>query len=169
VEEGTIVMKRPKPHDLRMLFVAPPDGKAYAIEGRKIQLYNPKIQTVQEYDMGQYRALADQGLLLGFGSSSKELAVSYSISLGGPDMVGGEKTTRLELIPKSKEMLEHLVKVELWISDTAGVPVQQKLYWKTDGDYWLATYTNMKMNPNLPDSAVRLNLPKGVKKEYPQK
>jgi len=58
--------------------------------------------------------------------------------------------------------------VDLWISDTMGIAVQQKLY-EPGGDYLLTTYTNIKLRLNLPDSLVRLDLPKSVKREYPQK
>jgi outer membrane lipoprotein-sorting protein len=59
-------------------------------------------------------------------------------------------------------------KFELWISDETGISVQQKMY-QRGGDYSLATYTNMKINQNLPDSAVKLNLPKGVQHEHIQR
>jgi hypothetical protein len=48
------------------------------------------------------------------------------------------------------------------------IAVQQKLY-EPGGDYLLATYTNIKLRANLPDSAVKMDLPKSVKREYPQK
>jgi len=166
---GTILIKRPKAHDTRMLIdVKQPDPKQAAIDSRKLQIYEPKSQIVTEYDLGKYRAMVDEYLLLGFGNSSKELQNSYSIALGGPETLGGEKTTRLELIPKTQEALAHLKRVDLWISDTTGLPVQQKFY-LPGGDYDLATFGNMKLNPNLPDSAVKLDLPRGVKREYPQK
>jgi outer membrane lipoprotein-sorting protein len=166
---GTILIKRPKPHETHMLFdVQQPDPKQAAIDSRKLQIYLPKIQTVQEYDLGKYRSMVDEYLLLGFGISSKELQGAYSISLGGTETLGNEKVTRLELIPKSPETLAHLKRVDLWISDSTGLPVQQKLYYPGN-DYDLATYSNIKRNPNLPDSALKLNLPKGVKHEYPQK
>jgi outer membrane lipoprotein-sorting protein len=88
--------------------------------------------------------------------------------LVGVENVGSEKTTRLQLIPKSKELLAHLLRVDLWISDSLGVPIQQKFY--TPGDnYNLCTYSDVMKNPNLPDSAVKLNLPKGTKREHPLK
>ena len=169
VDTGTLVLKRPKPHEIRMLFaVKEPDPKTIAVNGRRAEIYYPKANTVEEYDLGKYKSMVDEFLLLGFGNTSKELQSSYSVTLGGPDKVGNKKATRLELIPKSKEMLKNLSKVELWISDD-GMPVQQKFYWPGSGDYMLATYSNMKINPNLPDSAVTLNLPKGVSRVYPQK
>lgn len=168
VETGAFRMKRVK-HDLHVLFdIKQPAAKAYAFDGHKLEEYLPQEQTVQEYDAGKYKSLADQFLLLGFGTSSKELQAEYTISLGGLETIGDEKTTRLELIPKSKELLVHLPKVDLWISDVMGVPVQQKFY-SPGGNYNLATYSNIMLNPNLPDSAVKLNLPKGVTREHPLK
>ena len=168
VETGTFRMKRTK-HDVRVLFdIKQPEAKAYSFDGKKLEEYLPQEQTVQEYDAGKYKSLADQFLLLGFGTTSKELQAEYSISFGGPETIGNEKTTRIELVPKSKELLVHLPKVDLWISDQMGVPVQQKFY-SPGGNYNLATYSNIMLNPNLPDSAVRLNLPKGVTRERPLK
>ena len=40
--------------------------------------------------------------------------------------------------------------------------IQQKFF-ETGGDYVLTTYTNMVFNPPIPDSALKLEIPKGVK------
>jgi outer membrane lipoprotein-sorting protein len=168
-DEGTILVKRPKPRDMRVLIdFKQPDPKTVAIAGKKVEIFIPKINTVQEYDAGKNRELLDQFLLLGFGSTSADLNRGYTIKAGGAETVAGQKTVRLELIPKSKEVLAHLQKVELWISDTNGLPAQQKFH-MPGGDFTQATYSNVKVNPNLPDSALKLNLPKGVKRETPQK
>ena len=68
------------------------------------------------------------------------------MELGGPETVAGQKTVRLVLTPKSPDVLAKLTKVELWISDTLGIAVQQK-FWEPGGDYELTTYTNVKLNP----------------------
>jgi outer membrane lipoprotein-sorting protein len=169
VDDGTILFKRPKPHDMRMLIdIKKPDQKTVTLQGRKVEIYYPKINTVQEWDAGKNRELLDQILLLGFGSTSKDLQGGYNLREGGPETVAGQKSMRIELLPKSKEAQAHLTKVELWISDANGLPVQQKFH-MPGGDYAMTTYTNIKVNPNLPDSAMKLNLPKGVKRETPQK
>jgi outer membrane lipoprotein-sorting protein len=166
---GTILIKRPKPHETRVLFdVKKPDPKQLAFDGHKGEEYFPKAKLVQEYDLSKYKGLVDQLLLLGFGTTSKELQSAYTLSYGGTETVAGEKTSRIQLIPKSPETLAHLSKVDLWISDTSGVPVQQKFY-EPGGDYDLATYSNIKLNPNIPDADLKLNLPKGVKVEHPGK
>jgi outer membrane lipoprotein-sorting protein len=169
VDAGTIVVKRPKPNDIRVLFdFKPPNPRQVMIAGVKVDIYYPGINTVQEYNLGKSRSLVEQFMLLGFGSNSKDLESAYSIRLGGPETVAGQKATRLELIPKSQEVLAHLKRVDLWISDAMSIAVQQKLY-EPGGDYLLATYTNIKLRANLPDSAVKMDLPKSVKREYPQK
>jgi outer membrane lipoprotein-sorting protein len=170
IDSGTIYIRRPKPSTLLMkVDIKQPDPKQVTVDSRAAQVYYPKSLTVDIYDIAKYKKQADQLLLLGFGTTSKEMADSYQIALGGKYAINGQNTTRLELTPKSDQM--HLQKVELWISDTMGLPVQQKLYWPgpNGGDYDLATYGSMQVNTGLPESAVKLDLPKGVKKEYPQK
>ena len=169
VDAGTIWVKRPKPYDIRVrIDFKPPNPRQVVIAGIKGAIYYPGINTVQEYNLGKSRSLVEQFMLLGFGSNSKDLESAYTIGLGGPETVAGQKATRIELIPKSQDVLTHLKRVDLWISDAMGIAVQQKLY-ETGGDYLLATYTNIKLTANLPDSAVKLDLPKSVKREYPQK
>lgn len=166
---GSIKLQRSKPKDLRMLveFITP-DPKTVFYENRKLQIFYPKIQTIQEYDLGKQASLVDQFLLLGFGSSSNDLKANYEVKYLGEDSVNGEKTQHLELTPKSKEALQHVKKLEIWIADSTGQPVQQKVF-QPSRDYILITYSNMKVNPALAPDAVRLKTPKGVKKEYPQK
>jgi outer membrane lipoprotein-sorting protein len=166
-DSGEILIKRIRPHELLMRFdIEKPDPKKIAVDSRRAEVYFPKSQTVQIYDIGKYKKLADLILLLGFGTTSKELAASYTIRLGGEESADGQKITRLELSPKSDET--HLKRVDLWISNTTGLPVRQKLYWPGD-DYDVATYSNIKTNLNLPDTALKPDLPKGVKREFPQR
>jgi len=168
VDSGTILVKRPHPRDLRMLIeVTEPARKTVSFEDHKVEIYYPKLQTVEEYDVGKSRELVDQFFLLGFGTSRADLLASYTLRLGGPQTVNGQKTECLELIPKSKEVLEHLTRFEMWVG-ADGYPVQQKFY-LPGGDYQLATYSDIKINPGLPDSALKLRLPKNVKREYPQR
>ena len=118
--------------------------------------------------MGRYRAMLDQFMLIGFGTSGKELASAYNMKVLGNETVAGRTTTRLELVPKSAEVLKNLKKLELWIPEADAYPVQQKIYLGA-GDYKLVTYTNVKLNPPLSDSDLKLRVPKGTKREFPQK
>jgi outer membrane lipoprotein-sorting protein len=169
IDSGTIKVKRTKARDTRMLIdLTAPDPKSAAIQGKKAQIYYPRMQTVQEYDLGKYRDWLDQFYLVGFGMTSKELMEAYTIRPLGSDTVSGQKVSGLELIPKSKEILLHLKKLELWVSDKDGLPVEQKYF--PPGQHIVVTYSNINVNSDIPDSALKLQLPKkGIKWEYPQK
>src|SRR5271169_4313972 len=142
-EKGRILLKRGK-RDMTMLVeFTEPNPKSVAIHDRKAEIYYPKQQTIDEYDIGQYQALIDQFMLIGFGTSGKELATAYDMKVLGTESVAGTQATHLELIPKSAEVLKNLKKLELWILEAESYPVQQKIYLAA-GDYKLFTYTNVK-------------------------
>src|SRR2546423_3090648 len=144
-ENGVMRLKRTPPREVRMrVDFAQPNPKTAILDGKTFSIYLPKIQTVQQYDVGKNRAILDQFLLLGFGASSKDLANAYEISLVGPETIGGQATAHLSLIPKSKEALRHLKQVDLWISEVSGYPAQQKLFFP-GGDYMLVTYSGLKV------------------------
>jgi outer membrane lipoprotein-sorting protein len=167
IDSGAIKLKRNK-REMRMLIdLTEPDPKAVAVQAKKAEIYYPRMQTVQEYDLGKYRDWLDQFYLVGFGTTSRELQEAYNIRLLGGDTKAGQKVTGLELVPKSKDILQHLKKFELWISNANGLPVEQKYF--PPGQYIVVTYSNVNVNPDLPDSALKLQLPKGVKREFPQK
>jgi outer membrane lipoprotein-sorting protein len=156
-------------NDLAMLieFTAP-DRKMVSFSGQKAQIFYPKINTVQEYDLGKQRDLVNQFLLLGFGTSGKELSRNYNVKLAGQETVSGKSTARLELTPKNKKVAEQVRRIELWVDTATGQPMRQK-FWQSAGDYTQVEYSNLKLNPGMADSEVALNLPAGVKREYPQK
>jgi outer membrane lipoprotein-sorting protein len=165
---GRILLKRSK-HDMRMLVeLKQPDPKSIAVQGHKVEIFYPKRNAVEEYDIGQRRELLDQFMLVGFGTSGKELSAAYNISVLGGDIVAGQATNHLELVPKSPEVLKNLKKLELWIPESEGYPIQQKFY-LAGGDYKLVTYTNVKVNPPLTDGDLKLKVPKNAKRVSPQK
>jgi outer membrane lipoprotein-sorting protein len=171
IDVGRIVVRRGKGRDIRYFTeIQPPNPMKALIAGGKAQIYYPKRNAMEVYELGKYKGLVSQYLLLGFGSNSRELQNAYTIRPGGSDLVAGQKTTRIELIPKSAEAAANLRKVELWIADDSanpGIVVQQKFY-QPGQDYTLVTYSNMKVNPPIPDSAMKLDVPQGVQIQHPQ-
>ncbi len=167
-ESGRMWMRRAGRNVSIRTEIIEPEARAYSFEGNTGQVYYPKMNTVQIYDVGKSRTLVDQFLLLGFGTSGTDLAKNYTVDAAGEDVLKGQKTTRLELVPRSPKVKEQITKVELWVPLDAGHPVQQKFY-QPGGDYYLVTYSDVQLNPNLPDDAFRLKLPANVKREYPQK
>jgi len=163
-DSGTMAVKRSKPRELRALVnITAPDKKQVELTGHNVQIYFPKSNTVQIYNMDRKTtAVVDQLLLLGFGGTSADMKSAYEVKLGGEETVDGQKTVRLVLTPKKPETLGDVVNIELWIS--SGMAVRQKFN-EHGGDYVEAVYTNMKLAPNLPDSAVKANVPKDAHKE----
>ena len=166
---GTIKIKRPKPGDLiGLLDFLAPDQKTVSLTGQTVDIYLPKLKTIQEYDLGKQKMLLEQFILFGFGTSRRDLEASYSVSYGGAETLGGEPTTRIVLHSKKPEVAQHLSMFELWISDKTGEPVQQKFY-EPSGDYNVFTYSNMKINPSLSASDLQLHTQGKVKKEIVSK
>jgi outer membrane lipoprotein-sorting protein len=167
IDKGTIKVKKMKPHDIRILFdIREPDPKQYSMSGNKGEVFYPKRNEVEEYDINaQQRSFVHQLMFVGFGNAA-DLTSAYSVQYGGNETVAGQKTVRLDLTPKSKDLLQHFPKVVLWISEDSGLPVQQKLI-QPSGDYSMATYSNIKLAPNLSDAEVRINPPKNAKRIHP--
>lgn len=169
-EEGTIIVRRAKNKGVDLLIEFQKPYPYYlAIQGTKVEIYRPKIAEVQEYDLSKKREMLDQALLLGFGTAGKFLSENYNVKLIGEEQAAGHDTVKLELVPKSPEMLKNIPRIEMWISKAAWQPVQQKMWQPAKGDYRLYTYTNIKPNPTLQDKAFQLKIPKGVKRVYPQR
>lgn len=168
-ETGTFLIKRLKVGDMRVrMEIEKPDERSFALSRKKYEVFLPKINTVQEYDLGQYGKLVDQFMLLGFGTPVKEITKSYDMAVTGTDTIDGRPATRVELRPKTASVREHLKLVEMWIPLNDGNPIQQK-FSQPSGDYTQSTYTDVKLNPLLKDADLQLTLPKNVKREKPQK
>jgi outer membrane lipoprotein-sorting protein len=163
-ESGTLVMKRGKNRQIQAVMnVVAPDQKAVSFQGSKLEFFYPKLLEVHEVNLGKRANLVDQFLLLGFGASGSELQKSYDVKFLGEESINGHPAEKLELTPKSPEVKQRLTKVELWMDPGGGYPLQQKFYLPS-GDTTLMTFSDVKMNPDLPDRAATLNLPKGVKR-----
>lgn len=166
-ESGQIALKK-QGRDMQVLItLTKPDEKLVGFRGRKAEIYYPKLKTVQEWDLGKHGNMIDQFLLVGFGSG-KDLKAAYAIKYAGEETIAGQKAHKLELTPSAPEIKEKLRRVELWMSEHGNHPVQQRFV-EPSGNYYMATYSNVKLNPSLTDDAIRLKLPKGVKREHPQK
>jgi len=168
VDAGSLVAKRKGKEFGFLVEFTEPAWRTVCFQGSAIEIYYPKINTVQVYDLGKQRDLVEEFLLLGFGTSGKNLVKNHNVKLLGEPQLRGHPTWHLELAPKSKQMSQHVKKIELWLDPSTAQPVQQKFY-QAAGDYTQIEYSDLTLEPNLPDSAVALKVPPGAKREYPQK
>jgi outer membrane lipoprotein-sorting protein len=164
-QTGTIAVRK-NPRSFQLLEKFLPDGEHIELNDTHVTIYHPRTKTVQADDVGKkYRALEEEVLLVGLGGTSKDLLANYDVTLGGPETVAGQPTTRLVLLPKDPQLAQSYPKFEVWYSDATGIAVQQKWYEKGLADYHIQTYTNMKLGA-VSEADVKLVLPKDVHREH---
>ena len=143
-----------------------PNAHVVTLRERTVEVYVPKSNTVQVYDVGKFGQQFDQFLLIGFGTSGKDLQKNYTIRLIANDAIGDRKTTHIELVPKTKEALNYFKTAEWWMAQDATYPVQAKIH-RNSQDYILINYSDVKLNAPLTDNELEVKLPKDVQKIYP--
>ncbi len=144
-----------------------PDKKYVVYSGGKVQVYQPKIDQVNEYDPGKNRGDVESFLVLGFGGGGRDLFKSYVLRYLGSETVNGVKAEKLELIPKSARWRNNIARILLWIDPAKGVSVQLQFF-EPDGNYRLAKYSDIQINHPLPESAFKLKTTKRTKFVSPQ-
>jgi outer membrane lipoprotein-sorting protein len=165
-ESGKVTIKKNGPGDVQGLveFVKP-DPKFITLEKQSLRIYYPKTKMSDLYELGDQADQVYQFLMIGFGTSGTSLAKDYDMKVAGKDTVKGQAVTaiRLELIPKSQRVRDNYVKkLELWIPEQGDpYPIQEK-FSQPSGDYKLAVYSDLKINPVLKPDAVQLKVPPGV-------
>lgn len=164
-ERGTLKMQRLKSGEVRAIidFSAQQDARVIAFLGKIVRIYYPKLPAYQDYAVGKNTDVLNQFLLLGFGSSGKQLAQSYQITMEGSEKLAGRDTTKLLLMPNDPKVKEHLTKIEMWVPNDAAYPIQQQFY-EPSGNYRIVSYTNVKINPPM-HGVLELKMPSGVKRQ----
>ena len=144
-----------------------PDKKYVIYSGGKLQVYQPKIDQVNEYSPGKNRADVESFLVLGFGGGGRDLFKSYDLRYLGSETANGVKAEKLELIPKSARWRNNIARILLWIDPAKGISVQQQFF-EPDGNYRVAKYSDIQINQPLPGNAFKLKTTKKTKFVSPQ-
>ena len=163
-ESGEIYVR--KDSKLRIDFITP-DPRTIIRNGDNLYIYTPKINRVEEYNIGKNRALADQYLALGFGTRTESLKKSYDVSLAGEEDLDGHKMALVELVPHSEEVRKQIAKIQMWVDESSWMPVQQKFLEAGSGDYFISRYRNVMKNLKIGDGKFKADWPKGSKVEKP--
>ena len=111
-ESGEIYVR--KDSKLRIDFISP-DPRTIIRNGDNLYIYTPKINRVEEFNIGKNRALADQYLALGFGTRTESLKKVYDVSLSGEEELDGRKMALVELVPHSDEVRKQITKIVMWV------------------------------------------------------
>ena len=154
-EKGRIYFRREGGEIQMAADFVEPDKKYVIYSGGKVQVYQPKIDQVNEYDPGKNRSDVESFLVLGFGGGGRDLFKSYVLRFLAKETVGDIAADKLELIPKSTRLRNNIARIWLWIDSARGVSVQQQ-WFEPGGDYRLAKYSDIRINQKLPDNAFKL-------------
>jgi outer membrane lipoprotein-sorting protein len=166
-EKGKIYFRREGSEIQMAADFVEPDKKYVIYSGGKVQVYQPKIDQVNEYSPGKNRSDVESFLVLGFGGGGHDLLKSYDVKLLSSETVNGIAAEKLELIPKSAHLRNNIAHILLWIDMARGIAVQQQLF-EPGGDYHMSKYSEIQINQKLPDSAFKLKTTAKTKFVSPQ-
>ena len=165
-ESGQMWLQK-KDEKMRIEF-AKPDPRTILRSGNSLAIYNPKINRVEEFDLGKNRAMVDQYVLLGFGTRTDNIRKSYLVSFVGEEELDHKKTAVLELTPKSEQIRNQIIKIQIWLDEASWLPIQQKFFEAGSGDYFLFRYTNEMKNLSISDGKFKQDWPKSVTRMKPR-
>lgn len=163
-ETGQIFVR----HDQKMrIDITKPEPRTILRSGDSLFLYNPKMNRVEEYDLGKNRAMVDQYIRLGFGTKSEDLKKSYLVTVTGEEELDHKKSVVMELTPKSDHVRSQITRIQMWIDEASWLPIRQKFYETGSGDYITFHYTNVMKNLKISESKFKQDWPKGASHERP--
>ncbi|MBI1984397.1 MAG: hypothetical protein HYS61_09380, partial [Acidobacteria bacterium] len=79
------------------------------------------------------------------------------------EVLDGDTTAIVELTPLKENVAAQLSKIHLWVSEESWLPVQQKFF-QPGGDYFIARYTQVRVNRRLPSSTFEIPAAKDAKR-----
>jgi len=156
-QKGKIYFRRTGKGDTQMsLNVTSPEQKNVLFADGKLRMYQPKIDQVNEYDVGKNRDEVETFLVLGFGGRGHELQQQFEVKYEGIEPINGVQTAKLALTPKAAKVRNMFDRIIIWEDAQKGISLKQQAF-EPSGDYRIATYSNIKVNSKVPDDAFKLH------------
>jgi len=153
-QKGTIYYRR-QGKGIEMMADLSEPKKAVLFREGKIQVAQPNTG-VATYEAGKDRETVESFLVLGFGGSGHDLLKQFDVKYLGQETIDGNKTAKLELVPKSERVKKVFEKIWLWIDPSLGISRQQQFFEPQSGNYRLAKYTNIQLKQKVDDSVFKL-------------
>lgn len=143
-----------------------PEPKEILFDGKKVQIYYPKMKQIQEFNLSKHKGMIEQFLLLGFGTKGDDLKDSYLITVMGETRLHGRAALAVELTPKDRKIRNNVHKIHIWFDLASWVPLQQKFF-EVGGDYTTTRYTDVIVNVPRSRLKLKLSAPRGTKRVKP--
>jgi outer membrane lipoprotein-sorting protein len=161
-EEGRLFFRKGKTPEIR-IEMQKPESKVILLKKNKAEIYLPKINQLQEFNLEQKSGLVEEFLLLGFGSETGDLRKSYRLNYLKEEDLDGDTTAVLELTPRKESVASQLTKIQMWVSEESWLPAQQQFF-EPGGDYSIARYKAVKVNLRIPSSTFEIHPADGAKR-----
>ena len=155
-EKGKIYFRREGGEIQMAADFAEPDKKYVIYSGGKVQVYQPKIDQVNEYDAGKNRRDVESFLVLGFGGGGHDLLKSYDVKFLGPETANGVASRQTGVDPEVRRACETISRASGSGSTRPGESLVQQQLFEPGGDYRLAKYSDIQINQKLPENAFKL-------------
>lgn len=153
-QTGQVYFRRNGTDVEAMFNIATPYAKQVLFKGRRLSLYDKKVNRVTEHKT-ENKSDVEAFLGLGFGAHGHDLPKSYDVKMDGWETVDGTKVAKLELVSKSEKVRNMFSKFILWIDTRQDVPLKQQVL-EPNGDYWISLYTSRKINSKIPEDVFHL-------------
>ncbi len=161
-ESGQLFFHESKNREILIRFQKP-DPKIILFKKDRAEIYLPKINQIQEYELEEHTEMVQEFFLLGFGKETEGLKKDYTLKFLTEEDLEGDTTAVLELTPRKESVAAHISKVQLWISEESWLPVQQKFV-EPSGDYLIARYSGVRVNRHIPSSTFEISPAPGAKR-----
>lgn len=154
-QEGTIYFRRAGNDTQMAVDITAPYPKYVVLTGGKLQLYEPRIDTVTVYNLQKNQSEFESFLVLGFGGGGHSMLKSFEVSYLGTEKVDGIEASKLDLVPKTPKVQQMFPHIVLWIDPARGISVRQQLF-QGGGDYRLAIYSDIRLHQKIADNVFKL-------------
>ena len=161
-QTGEIKLLRHKNGVTGVMQFNPPEETTISFNGHIVEKYYPKANNLERYDLGKNATQIDEFILLTFGAAGSDLTKNYDVKFIGTETIDSTPCAHIELTPKSPEAKKVATTIEMWVPESRPYAIQQKVN-EPSGNYALNSYTNVKLNPPLPDSAFEFKPPANAK------
>ncbi len=127
-----------------------PTAKTYILSGGTLRVSD----TGKESDAKAYAQAGkyESYLMLGFGANGTQLEEKWTIKYLGTETIDGVKTDKLELVAKDPNIRKTIPRVTIWLDTTRAVSLKQ-VFDEGEGQSYVCSYTDIKVNQPLPKGA----------------
>ncbi|MGC8548942.1 MAG: LolA family protein [Acidobacteriaceae bacterium] len=167
VQGGTIAFRRVRSSAEMKLHITSDGGQATSREllykDGVLDYYEPNLKQETIYSAGKNRQTYESFLTIGFGGSGRELVKDWQVTFEGMETLDGVRVAKLNLVSKSQSVRDNFSHILVWIDPIRSIAYKQEFF-MSSGDTRTVTYSDIRYNTPLPESAFRIKVAPGTKR-----